>query len=337
MRPADPPPPPHTRPWAAAAAAMATGGWGYSVNPFAGGGSAAPAEEEAPRQQNAFGAWGGGAGAAGAPPPPKPPAGAFSIAPGGSPRGAPPGGGGLAGREAELARREADLARREAALAQLAHAARPVNFPPFCPFIYHSISEQIPAWNRSMVIRFHFVTELVELLAFLWNTVIILAAMFSGIVSLTWWLFSLIALTMGAPLSWLMYYKSLFGAAQTDGATYPYMRSGLCILINIAWCVWMVLGLNGLGEFSGGCVWMVLGLNGLGKFSGGIFPMLRMFQGGDGKRVTFGILYAVNVALWGLAGVGGWFSLGMSIAAYRRGAKPRQDYEARYGPPPPTV
>lgn len=39
----------------------------------------------------------------------------------------------------------------------------------------------------------------------------------------------------------------------------------------------------------------------------------------------------------GLAGVGGWFSLGLAIAAYRRGDKPRLDYEARYGPPPPTV
>ena len=59
------------------------------------------------------------------------------------------------------------------------------------------------------------------------------------------------------------------------------MRSVLCILINIAWCVWMVLGIQGLGEFSGG-----------------IFPMLKLFQKGDGKSVTFGILYIVNVVLW---------------------------------------
>lgn len=29
--------------------------------------------------------------------------------------------------------------------------------------IYHSISEQIPSWNRSMI-RFHFLTELIQLL-----------------------------------------------------------------------------------------------------------------------------------------------------------------------------
>lgn len=79
-----------------------------------------------------------------------------------------------------------------------------------------------------------------------------LAAMFAGILGLTWWLFSLIGFVLGIPLSWWLYYKSLFNAAQTDGATYPYMRSVLTILINIAWCVWMVLGINGMGEFSGG-------------------------------------------------------------------------------------
>ncbi|KIZ03332.1 hypothetical protein MNEG_4620 [Monoraphidium neglectum] len=162
---------------------MATGGWGYSVNPFAQGGSAtappAPAEE-APRQQNAFGAWGGGVGTA-APAPaasPKPNAlaAAFNIAPGGGGGGGGAGGGNLAQREAELARREAELARREAALAQIAENSKPsvsawaggarsplTNFPPFCPFMYHSISEQIPAWNRSMI-RFTFVIELLEIL-----------------------------------------------------------------------------------------------------------------------------------------------------------------------------
>lgn len=48
---------------------------------------------------------------------------------------------------------------------------------------------------------------------------------------------------------------------QTDGSTYAYMRSVLCILINIAWCVWMVLALNGLGEFSGGEAAGSLGLS----------------------------------------------------------------------------
>ncbi|KAI8466091.1 MAG: scamp family-domain-containing protein [Monoraphidium minutum] len=299
---------------------MATGGWGYTPNPFANAAAPAPAETEEqqqpPRAQNAYGAWGGGMGVATpssspSPVPTAPPAiaNAFNVA-GGAAAAAP---GGVAQREAELARREADIARREAAMAQLAESVRPANFPPFCPFIYHSISEQIPSWNRSMV-RFHFVTELLVALGFIYNAVIILAAMFAGIVGLTWWLFSLIALSLGLPLSWWMYYKSLFRAAQTDGATYPYIRSGLCTLINIAWCVWMVLGLSGLGEFSGG-----------------IFQLIKLFQRGDSKSVAFGIMYIVNVVIWGLAGIGGWLSLAASIAAYRRGDGPRRDYEARYG------
>lgn len=30
----------------------------------------------------------------------------------------------------------------------------------------------------------------------------------------------------------------------------------------------------------------------------GIFPMLKLFQAGDGKSITFAILYIVNVVIW---------------------------------------
>lgn len=53
-----------------------------------------------------------------------------------------------------------------------------------------------------------------------------LAAMFSGLIGLQWWLFSLLALTMGLPLSWWMYYKSLFRAAQV-----------CCVLMHVLACV----------------------------------------------------------------------------------------------------
>lgn len=36
------------------------------------------------------------------------------------------------------------------------------NWPSCCPFIYHNIREQIPAWNRSMV-RFAYLVELVSI------------------------------------------------------------------------------------------------------------------------------------------------------------------------------
>jgi hypothetical protein len=38
--------------------------------------------------------------------------------------------------------------------------------------------------------------------------------MFSGVLTLTWWLISLLALVMGVPLSWWLYYKSLFRASR---------------------------------------------------------------------------------------------------------------------------
>ncbi|GBF90710.1 hypothetical protein Rsub_03011 [Raphidocelis subcapitata] len=319
---------------------MATGGWGgYASNPFgqqppAPGGTESPERDPRPGG-GAYGAWGSPATSAGAwapqgspsPAKGKPPAASAAAAAAPS---APPatfnidlGGGSLEQRAAALARREAELAKRESDLAHLNATARPNNFPPLWPVTYHNISEQIPPYNRSMI-RFHFMTELLVVAGLIWNAAIMLAAMFCGKLSLTWWLVSFIALILGVPLSWGMYYKSLCRAANTDGALYPYLRSALTILINVAWCVWMVLGLNKLGEFSGG-----------------IFPLLRFFQAkGDAQSLAFGILCIINVVIWGLAGVGSWLSLGLAVAAMRRGAAPRLEYESRLGMGPsglPTV
>jgi hypothetical protein len=123
---------------------MASGGWGYSSNPFqqnaAGATGASESEAEAPRQQ-AYGAWGGGIG--NTQPAPAAAAGggggflsnfgrkqqpaattapaiqAFNVSNGAAAAGM------TGSREADLARREADLARREAELQQLAADARP--------------------------------------------------------------------------------------------------------------------------------------------------------------------------------------------------------------------
>jgi hypothetical protein len=69
---------------------------------------------------------------------------------------------------------------------------------------------------------------------------------------MTWWFLSVLALVLGVPLSWWMFYKSVFGSAQTDGATYSYLRTFILIMLHMAWCVWMVLALPNLGSFSGG-------------------------------------------------------------------------------------
>jgi hypothetical protein len=69
---------------------------------------------------------------------------------------------------------------------------------------------------------------------------------------MTWWFLSVLALVLGVPLSWWMFYKSVFSSAQTDGATYSYLRTFILIMLHMAWCVWMVLALPNLGSFSGG-------------------------------------------------------------------------------------
>ncbi|KAF8072366.1 hypothetical protein HT031_000025 [Scenedesmus sp. PABB004] len=190
----------------------------------------------------------------------------------------------------------------------------PPNWPSCCPVIYHSIREQVPAWNRSMV-RFTYLVELLSLAGFFFNALVLLAALLAGTGPLLQsWFLSIIALVLGVPLSWLLFYKGVFNAAKTDGATYTYIRVMLTTLLHFAWCVWMVLALQRLGDFSAG-----------------IFPMLRQFQRGDAKGIAFGILYIINIAIWGLAAGGCWLVLGLAVAAYRRGDGPRREYEARMG------
>lgn len=48
--------------------------------------------------------------------------------------------------------------------------------------------------------------------------------------------------------------------------------------------------------------------------------MFRMFQMNDSKGIAFGIMFIINIALWGIAGLGCWVVLGLAVAAYRCGA-----------------
>jgi hypothetical protein len=59
----------------------------------------------------------------------------------------------------------------------------------------------------------------------------------------------------------------------------------------------------------------------------GVFPMLDLFRQGDSKSIAFGVMYIINVAIWGLACLGCWLVLPLAVAAYRRGDQPRRDRE----------
>jgi glucose dehydrogenase len=97
------------------------------------------------------------------------------------------------------------------------------------------------------MVRFAYLVELVSIAAFFYNAIIILATLFAGIPrpGLQWWFLSLLVITMGVPLSWFLFYKSLFNSAQTDGATYSYIRSFLLIIIHM---VSYVTVAQGVGE-----------------------------------------------------------------------------------------
>lgn len=243
-------------------------------------------------------------------------------------------GGGAGGdpttRETELARREAAVAAREAELGLAPGAPAPggllparqlgANWPPCVPLIRHSIGEGVVPWHRSTV-RFAYLVELLELGAFVYNCVVLLAALIAGVgPGLSFWLISLVAVCLGAPGSWLLWYKQLWSAANSNGSTYAYARELVLLLLNVAFAVWMIIAAKGLGDFSAG-----------------IFPLIEHFNAKTGKGTAFGILYIINVCLWGAVAFGSWVVVGLAIKAYRQGGEPARAYEERYGAPATVV
>jgi hypothetical protein len=56
------------------------------------------------------------------------------------------------------------------------------------------------------------------------------------------------------------------------------------------------------------------------------------FSRGGASGLAFGIMYIINIAIWGLVAFGSWVVLGLAVAAYRRGDGPRRAYEERHAP-----
>ena len=71
----------------------------------------------------------------------------------------------------------------------------------------------------------------------------------------------------GVPLSYLWWYRSLLRASVTDGPIrwFWYMIN---MLLNVAWCAWMVLGI----------------MPSIGGYSAGVFTMIGQFSAGGGEQ-----------------------------------------------------
>ncbi len=96
------------------------------------------------------------------------------------------------------------------------------------------------------MVRFALLTESLIVLAFFYNTLITLIALCANTgYQIKWWLVALLAFVIGVPASWMLWYKSLFAAARTDGATYSYMKTFLLIFVQIVWCAWMIVAIPG--------------------------------------------------------------------------------------------
>ncbi len=55
------------------------------------------------------------------------------------------------------------------------------------------------------------------------------------------------ASVLGLPLSFLMWYRNVYYATKTDGATFTYIKTMFYICVHMAWSVWTLLGIPGLG------------------------------------------------------------------------------------------
>ena len=165
-----------------------------------------------------------------------------------------------------------------------------------------------------------------------------------------------LAFVIGLPLSWVLWYRTLYAAAQTDGATFmcalcpaaagaaarararsqrpriarapptrthppppqPPPRSYVRLFVYlIAHMAW-----SGL---------LAVSPPGLGNFMFGLLPMISFFKAGGGAAGFLGVLSAINTGLWGLSAVGMWVLLGWSVQAFRAGNTPRQLFEQKYG------
>lgn len=292
---------------------MATGGWGYSANPFSGGSSgptpnvtievdrSSSGMDVAPTRgsKNWLGAWGSEKPAEAEAPRSDVMAASRDMTP----------------RERELAKREQELAKRETELAQLQKGRK--NWPSCKPMLYHDISADVPSWHRGMV-RFAYVSWLLSALGFFLNWLIFLMFMlaYTGR-DIKWFFLATIASVIGLPLSFLMWYRGLYFASKTDGASFSYIKTMLYMCIHLAWCVWTLLGIPGLGDFCAG-----------------VFKMIDLFNAGGGTRDTFfAVMCLINVAVWGAAGFGTWVALGLAIRAFRAGDAPRKAHELSYGGP----
>ena len=216
-------------------------------------------------------------------------------------------------REAALAEKEKELRDREALEERerrlLLPDGRRKNFPRCYPLFRHDIAEDVPEANRPMV-RCFFVVWALAAGGYAFNALIVFLGLFAGYYSFWQTLLALMAAVVGEYAAWHFWYSGgIYKAAQTNGATVPYVLFFANFFFHCAWAWIVFLSPPLVGSMNAGLLRMIEFFS---KVRGGDSGINHGLWGGRGltrcpTRVTtqggagifFGILAIINTVAWG--------------------------------------
>lgn len=185
-------------------------------------------------------------------------------------------------REREVKKKEMELQAREKALQDAIRLApRPPNWPKCKPILYHSIEDEIPVETQRMV-RVAYVNWIITFVGYLFNWLVIFLMFVSGTdTGVGDWFFATLVSALGIPLSFTLWYRALYRAAQTQGSTLAYGKFFLHWLVHMVWTVWTLVAAPTVADYCAG-----------------FFVMIRELDSGGSKGITFAIMSLINIVIW---------------------------------------
>ena len=185
-------------------------------------------------------------------------------------------------REREVRKKELELQAREKALQEAIRTApKPPNWPKCKPIVYHSIVDDIPVETQRMV-RVAYVTWMITFVGYLYNWLVIFLMFVSGTdTGVGDWFFATLVSSLGIPLSFFLWYRALYRAAQTQGSTLAYGKFFLHWLVHMVWTVWTLVAAPTVADYCAG-----------------FFIMIRELDSGGSKGIAFAVMTLINIVIW---------------------------------------
>jgi len=217
----------------------------------------------------------------------------------GASRGSPPSQRELERRERAVEERERAVATQENLVREALRGLKRHNWPRFMPLLYHSIEDDIPEANKRTV-KMAYLAWILAATGYAFNWLTLTVAYFANAhkTSLSDWFIATLVGCIGLPASFVTWYMALYKAAQTEGGLIAYGRFFVHMSIHILLCLWMVLSLPKVGQFSAGIIRLLDWL---------------AARGGSRINVTCAFFAVANIGLWSLCGL-------LSIAVLQQAA-----------------